>query len=302
MADATPTEATSTEGTPTSRGERRWLPKFSLRALLLLLVVIAIGSAKLGSWIQAKRREETARLALFKHNNSFRENFVIQFDSREVEQRGVVVRGLSLILPRECLYTVRAVHINDAYISPPLDQLVNFPHLRELFLQNYGPLPDQPLEYIAGHRELEVLVFQRSGIQDEDWGPLRHHRQFKKLWLGRSRLTDKGVALIVQNKGLTHLELDCSNISDQSLPLIAELTELECLALRETQVTSSGLNSLLKLPKLKELYLYGTAIDDSAVPVLSKMTQMFRLDIRETKLTDEGKRQLRLALPKCTYE
>src|SRR5688500_10561911 len=104
---------------------RRW-PRFSLRGLLVTISLAAIGLATLSNWIAAKHREERARQWMLTHGGG-----VGQFTDREIRWREWWVRGLSLVLPRDCLYTVESVSLDKADDSK-LAHFVDLPYIREV--------------------------------------------------------------------------------------------------------------------------------------------------------------------------
>jgi hypothetical protein len=266
--------------------------------MCLLMLLLCIALAWFAHWKRGKHREAAAAEQILDNGGS-----VAHFNGWEIERRGWLVRGLSLVVPRDCLYTVHGVWFPERRTtSPDLHLLPAFPHLREVSLRRCENLPADPLQFLASHRELVQLDAMETPLTDEDLLHLRNCRSIERLWLSGTNLTDASVPWIVQNRNITHLALDRTEISDASLQQIAELRELEVLALRDTRVTGAGLVHLLELSKLQHLYLRGTAIGDKHLGELKQFTHLQGLDVQQTGLSVEGERELREALPGCLFQ
>ena len=269
---------------------RNW-PRFSLRVLLLLLTLSAGGFAWFGQWNAAKQREERARQWILNHGGS-----VGQFNGWEIERREWWIRGLSLVVPRECLYTVQSVYFHKAD-DAMLPCLLDLPHTQTLDLRE-SRVTDAGLVYARLLSDLRTLSLEGLRISDEGLQHLAKNRRIERLWLGDTQLTATSLPIVLQNRGLTHLSLDGWPISDAEVAKLVELRDLEVLALRETQITSQAVASLRQLPKLKHLYLIRTAVDDAALPDLMQM-RLQTLDIRFTQISIEGQRALKKHVQYC---
>jgi hypothetical protein len=266
--------------------------------MLLLVLLLSIALACFAHWKRGKHREAAAAEQILDKGGS-----VAHFNGWEIEKRGWLVRGLSLVLHRDCLYSVHGVWFPEGRAtSPDLQLLPAFPHLREVCLRRCEHLPADPLQFLAFHRELVQFDAMETPLTDADLLHLRNCRSLERLWLSGTKLTDASVPWIVQNRNLTHLALDQTELSDASLQQVATLGELEVLALRDTRVTGAGLVHLLELPKLQHLYLRGTAIGDQNLGELKQLTHLRGLDVQRTGLSAEGERELREALPGCLFQ
>ena len=278
---------------PTQTPSRlRSLARFNLRALLVLITLAAGGFAWFGQWQAAKLREEQARQWLLDHGCT-----VGQFNGWEIEKRKWWVRGLSLVVPEHCLYTVQSVYFERKADDDMLPCLFDLPHLQTVDLRE-SRVTDAGLVYLRRLSDVRTLNIEDTAIGDAGFAHLAKNRRIEYLWLGDTRITPASLPQILQNRGLTHLSLDGMELADNDAARLVELQKLEVLALRGTKVTSSVVPTLQKLHQLKHLYLRGTAVDDSAVPELLKL-DLQTLDIRFTQIGAEGQRALKKHVQYC---
>lgn len=97
--------------------------------------------------------------------------------------------------------------------------------------------------------------------------------EIKWMDLGRTQITDNGLAKLKGMKSLTRLHLENTQISDAGLAHLASLENLEYLNLYGTQVTDAGIQKLSGLKNLKKLFLW------------------------QSKATEEGANKLAEAIP-----
>lgn len=278
---------------PTADPPCRWL-RYNLRVLFVCFTLAAVGLSLLSNWIAAKHREERAREWMLNHGA-----IVAQFNNRDPQWREWWVRWLSLVLPRDCFYSVKSVscrYADDDNLVPFAD----LPHVREISLEGCH-ITDEGLAHLR-HLELEFVELSETQISDAGLAHLQRNRQVTQFWLKQTRITDASLPFIARNRKLTHLDLGKTAVSDAGVQLLAGLPELEVLGIHGTQVTPKCLSTLQQLPKLKYLYLMRTEMDDSVIPALGQLTNLRQLDLRYTKITPEGCEKLRTALPSCAIE
>lgn len=119
-------------------------------------------------------------------------------------------------------------------------------------------LPYLPMDAAFGDEELARLAPLRDNVET--------------LNLGRSQITDAGLAHVGEMKNLVWLDLS------------------------NTAVTDAGLEHLSGLPLLHYLNLYGTAISDNGLKHLSGMPNLRRVYVWQTQATPEGVANLRASL------
>ncbi|MHC4995645.1 MAG: c-type cytochrome domain-containing protein [Planctomycetota bacterium] len=90
------------------------------------------------------------------------------------------------------------------------------------------------------------------------------------LNLGRSKITNNGLAVLKGMPHLMRLHLENTQVSDAGLAHLKGLEQLEYLNLYGSKVTNAGLNHLRGLKNLKKLYLWQTEVNDTGVRRLKR--------------------------------
>jgi uncharacterized membrane protein len=93
------------------------------------------------------------------------------------------------------------------------------------------------------------------------------------------------------------LDVGRTRITDAGLASIAKLTNLTRLDLNHTAITDEGLTRLAPLTHLEALNLYGTAITDAGLDRLKPLTTLRAAHLWQTRVTPDGVARLRTALP-----
>ncbi|MGD0897974.1 MAG: hypothetical protein ABR915_09055 [Thermoguttaceae bacterium] len=91
---------------------------------------------------------------------------------------------------------------------------------------------------------------------------------------------------------LEDLDLDLTNIGDAELERIKAMPRLHRLDLSGTEITDAGLRHLEELPRLQQLYLSMTEIGDAGVEHLKGLRQLTDLELLRTRITDAGLQHL----------
>lgn len=86
--------------------------------------------------------------------------------------------------------------------------------------------------------------------------------------LGRSKVTDAGLASLAGMKNLKKLHLPNTAVTDAGIDSLIVLTNLEYLNLFNTKITDTGLAKLEKLPNLKRLFVWQTGATKPAAEAL----------------------------------
>ena len=114
-------------------------------------------------------------------------------------------------------------------------------------------------------------------------------RQVRKLDLTGTELGD--LKPLTALAGLQSLDLGRTQITDAGLAHLSALTGLQFLNLMDTQITDAGLAHLSALTGLQELYLGGTQITDAGLAHLSALTGLQTLYLGGTQITDAGEKR-----------
>jgi hypothetical protein len=236
---------------PPSTPRRRWL-RFSLRSLLLLVVLIAIPLAWKVNQVH-NQRVVVAEIQRLKGR--------VAYDSfMEWKGRPQILKGpewLRGLLSDDFFTDVTVVQIGDPQVTDrTISQIATLPYLKWLSVRS-NEISDDGLKYLAGKNTLEELHLHSSSI------------------------TDKGLAQLVELKGLTRLESEVDHLSDSGLKQIAVLLrQLDSLKLAQTRgITDNGLKQLENLDNLRHLGLQDMLITDAGLVHLHGMENLKRLSL-----------------------
>ena len=201
--------------------KRRWF-QFSLRTLMIGVVIVAIACGWIGRKIERKHQERDA--------------------VEELRKKGATV-----------FYDFNRVSKG----SPPGPDWV-----RKLLGENYfsevewviepGNLADDDLKIVSRLTQLKSLRLYSAKITDAGLVNLSHLTELQELYLVQAAITNSGLENL---KGLTQLRslwLYGTNVSDAGLVNLRGLSQLKYLSLVFTKVSDNGIEELQKaLPSCK---------------------------------------------------
>jgi hypothetical protein len=271
---------------------QRSRPRFTLRSLLIVVAILAVGLSWFVQWREAKRRERAAADAIINRGGS----------ANYGKLEGWWADALALAMPRKSLHYSTCVEFPKNSTDADLALLRDLPNLETLQIENSPHISAAGLAHAGGLSRLNVLYLRHTPAGDRGLEPFKHNRHFKELWLEGSNVSDSVVSWIAANRGLTHLDLGGNPITDATLPQLATLEELQVLALDDTRVTSAGMASIANLPALTHLYLMQTAVDDVGLQHLQSLPRLQSIDLRFTGVTEEGLSEFRKAKPEIRFD
>ncbi len=202
--------------------KRRWF-QFSLRTLLIFMLVVAIPCGWLGRKMERKRREREAVTAIEKAGG-----WVIYDD-----QVGATIAGsgigpipherpgpawLRAILGDDFFASeVNAIGItNTPNVSPVTALLPTFPDIKRLCLSETRA-GDADLAHVDGLGRLEELDLGWTKVGDEGLVNVEHLKELRVLSLGKTNVTDVGLAHLKKLKQLRHLYIGKTKVTDAGL-------------------------------------------------------------------------------------
>jgi hypothetical protein len=224
--------------------------KVSLRLSMLLVLVLAVW---LGRQVHLARQQVLAIRAIQGHGGSVL--FDYQFTT-DAEPSGP--EWLRRFVGEEYFREIAEVR----FFGRPIDRSI-WPHLRGQ----------------AGLRDLELIG---AHVGDEDLDQLRGLRRLRSLVLTSSpRVTDAGIAKLVELKGLEHLGLDFTDVSDDGLLQLKALPRLQevWVTTSEGRVTPEGVERLkAEMPQLYWVSSYPSG------PWIERALRMERLEEEAARL------------------
>jgi hypothetical protein len=216
---------------------RRWF-RFSLRAMLLIVVVIGVA---LGWTLHEVRRQGQAVMAL-----------------EELGCRVTYADGPPTLLEKLrslCgeMYP-RNVIAMTGYWPPATDAAMYYveelPKLEMVKLDG-SRVTDAGLAHLKELPDLRWLSLKGTPVTDAGLANLQGRTQLVVLELGGTQVTDAGVARLAELTELIYLGLNGTQVTDASLVHLRRMTKLECLNAVDTRVTEAGEKGLTDaLPNL----------------------------------------------------
>ncbi|WP_254513422.1 hypothetical protein [Anatilimnocola floriformis] len=273
--------------------------RISLRAMLIVLLVLAVPLAWVSHWRRGKLREHAAAKQLRKLG------FEVKMRRPELSQSGKEPWYASLLPPdhlNEVMWVQAPRHVQlDAESIGLLCELPNLVRL-DLSSDNFrldilGGDAD-----LSGLRSLAQLEILSLDCRPRQLAYFANQHSLKELWLMGPRIDDDCRQLLHNNPRLTHVSLGLTQTSDALAPELARLHQLEFLQLLDAHVTSQGVAQLSELRNLQQLLLVGAEINDTAVPAILRLQTLRFLAVRSTGISDAGREQLQRGLPNCKFD
>ncbi len=254
------------------KSRRRFL-RFSLRTLLICMIVVGFGLGWLGWKVHQARKQR--QVVVWVQEMGGRVLYDFQFDKdRDLNLSAdpSLPRWLLDLTSIDFWHDVTGVEltrVNALELAP----LLRLPRLQGLLLGASEVSNVTPLSQMKNLRMLDLYGWPRS-----DLSFLSTLTNLERLSFDDTPVSD--LTPIANLTNLTELSLKGTTVSDLS-PL-AGMKELKWLSLDDTEV--SNLEPLTKLPKLQAVWLDGTPIDDIAP--LGQIYSLESVGLRKTLVTD----------------
>ncbi len=198
----------------------KWRFQFSIRSLLVLMVVVAVAC----SWLAAARkRAEGQKVAIVKLAGTVAYDY--QFDALDKFNPGATPPGPAWL--RELL--------GDDFFTTAISLNLDYTHVT-----------DTDLEYLKGLPELRDLGLSGFYITDAGLEHLKGLTQLQSLRLASTPVTGIGLEHLKGLGGLKRLDLSRSRVTDPGLEHLKGLTQLQWLWLSGTKVSDAGVTGLRK--------------------------------------------------------
>jgi hypothetical protein len=156
---------------------------------------------------------------------------------------------------------------------------------------------DEDLAALLPGEHVPRLYLGRTRITDRALGYIAKVDGLERLDLGYCPITDSGLAQLLASETLVQLNLEQTKITDKSLAFIAKMTELRELDLSGCQISDRGLENLAALQHLETIWLTGTPITDAGLQKLYGLKNLKFVDVSGARVTAEGYAALKRAVP-----
>ena len=258
----------------------RFLPRFGLRTLLVLLVVVSIGFATIGRWLY-KARERDAAYEIIAQNAS-----VLTPGELSVPWYVRLWTGDNWLAPRHA-------HLIDCELTAELvGALAKFPEISDVYLEDVAIGPEGS-ELFRTRSELGLLILDRPRVRDSRfWSAVADSGVRDLEVIGEpDPLTDQGVAS--QPSRLRDDHLPIAVIDEEVLIALAGNSELGVLHVRNARLMGRELDCLKDLNELTHLSLDSCAIGDHAARALGALAPLRQLHLPNNPLGDAVLAELR---------
>ena len=236
--------------------------QFSIRSLLLLVVVVAIPCSWLATEMNKARKQREAVEEVLKVRGEVWYDY--QLDPSGCWIPGATPPGppwLHALLGDDPLVDVTQVALFESEINDAWPE-----HLK-------------PLTKLVSLRLYRVPITD-AGLAHLKWLP-----NLRCLDIGVTKVTDAGLKHLEALPNLESLKLEETNVTDAGLKHLKGLLKLKSLCLSRTRVTGVGLEDLAVLPDLRELDL-GGATGDQRRPRASQRVATARQFAHRRPLAD----------------
>ncbi len=271
-------------------------------ATLLLVLAVALG---LGRFVAAARREHAAVAAIEASGG------VVRWDdaddgstgtpgAKQMARRWADRLGIGSYFRTVAVVSFPALGDPDWRPAPDVAPgqrvrlLADLRALRELDLRKgandaeLAQLPDLPhLE------ELSLSSAAGAHITDAGLAHLAGLTNLRRLWVGNSRVTDRG---LVPLRGMSRLEFVCLQgglTTGEGLSHLAGATHLRHLKLLACGITDAGIEQIIKHANLKSLTIRSCRATAPALDRLAGLNQLSYLSLGARLLSDDEKQRLR---------
>jgi len=156
---------------------------------------------------------------------------------------------------------------------------------------------DADLEQIPRSAKPRKLALGRTAVTDRGLAALPDLSELGWLDLSHTTVTDAGMSKLAGAVNLTDLGLEQTQITDDSLKIVGRLARLKELDLSGTRITDAGIQHLQSLRHLTTLWLTGTDITDDALTHLKGLNRLEYLNVNETRVTSKGYEEIKRSLP-----
>jgi hypothetical protein len=156
-----------------------------------------------------------------------------------------------------------------------------------------APGTPEGVEAICRFKELQELDVDSDRNGDREARQLfQSLPRLRTVHIGYARLTDEGLAGLVDLKELRWLSLTQTHITGEGLRHLAGLPVFRAVELHHTPLRDDGLRHLRQIPKLDLLLADNTRITDAGLAHLKGMESLAEISIRGTVVTDAGLKHL----------
>ena len=145
----------------------------------------------------------------------------------------------------------------------------------------------------------ELLIREADEVTDEGFARLRDLKKLRSLTIHSSKMTDEDFRHLSGLTGIEVLTVQGYSFTDQALSHLRRMTELKQLWIRSDHslISDEGMTILAGLKNLKRLELRGTNVTDQGLETLRGLTKLNSIWIGGSQITDGGREQFKASMP-----
>ena len=224
---------------PPKRRTRRFL-QFSLRSLLVFVLLVSIGMSWLGVKLERARRQREAVRVIERIGGLVVYDYKLRQAHSPFPVEPPVPKWKLALLGDDFFFDVSYVAFDGDSVGVEFD--------------------DGQMTNLRGLTDVEILFLAEMPVTDAGLENLRGLAKLRILFLDLTPVTDAGLENLTGLTDLTMLSLAGTQITDAGLEHVKELVSLEDLNISNTQVSDAGLERLVGLTRLRRLNLDSTEI------------------------------------------
>jgi hypothetical protein len=220
------------------------LLRFSLRAMLLLVVVIAL---PLGWKTNRVRNQQAAIAEIEQLGGQFEYDYQRDWSTlRETGSDPPAPQWLRRLLSDDFFANVTAVHFQESEVTVrALHYAESLPEMKMLLL-GWTTTTDDGLANLDKARSVRILDLDQTPITDVGMVHLACLDRLEDLRLWKVKITDKSLSHLSGCRNLKYLDLRATGVTDEGLCHLYGLSKLGAVELNDTAVTDAGADQLRK--------------------------------------------------------
>jgi len=280
------------------RPQRRWY-QFSLRTLLITVLLVSLPLSWFGAKLEKKRRErrlisEIGRLC----------TCTVDCESGESSSTTIAREPgwLQKLLGNDFFLSIERVsldNVSDRVVFSNVARLVNLSNVRDLHISVDRDFLDDPLVYLQGCISLEELSVDCRNVTDVSLVYVMNLENLRRLSLSRAQITDEGLLQLQSLRSLESLDIRSRAIRGTGLCYLSKLPYLRDLSMSYCFIEDEAMQAAGTLRNIESLILVDNRFTDAGLVHLEPLTNLRRLDLWRNRITPEGVERLQGALPDC---
>ncbi len=226
----------------------RWF-QYSLRSLLLVMLLACLGMSWVAVKRQKARRQKAAVAAILKLGGQVRYDYQLDAAGKPIKASPPAATWWRELLGGDSFDRVVEVWVNS---DAPLEHVEQLPDLESLILWCSPKVTNAGLVHLRGLPKLRKLRFGITSVTDAGLAHLSSLHQLESLDMWYLHTTDAGLEHLQGLTNLQELRLGSGQKTDAGLVYLKGLTQLRKLELHGGQFTEEGMAQLQQaLPNCK---------------------------------------------------